>query len=191
MPVTHFRLQHGFDEDQKGTQNDPGFARGIESARDCLSPNYRPAPIVFERGEGPWLYDTAGRRYLDFAAGIAVCALGHGHPAMTKALSEQARNLLHVSNLYLNRPSIELAEFLTSISFADRVYFANSGAEANEAALKLARRYMQAVRGEDRQTFICATQSFTANLGSYQCDWPTQVSQRLWSSCAGFSACSC
>jgi acetylornithine/succinyldiaminopimelate/putrescine aminotransferase len=139
----------------KGTQTE-----WAERAKAVMTPNYRPAPIVFERGQGAWLYDASGKRYLDFTAGIAVCALGHGHPALTETISNQARNLLHVSNLYLNQPSIELAERLTEICFADRVYFGNSGAEANEAALKLARCYMQSVRGEERSDFICATQSF-------------------------------
>ena len=106
------------------------------------------APLVFQRGEGVWLYDSEGRRFLDFAAGIAVCALGHSHPEMVKAISAQARELLHVSNLYLNKPSIVLAERLTEISFADRVYFANSGTEANEAALKMARRYALVVKDQ-------------------------------------------
>jgi predicted acetylornithine/succinylornithine family transaminase len=132
----------------------------IEHGRACLTPNYRPAPVVFEKGNGAYLTDMNGQEYLDFAAGIAVCALGHNHPAMTEAIQSQAEQLLHVSNLFFNRPSIELARKLIEISFADRVYFANSGAEANEAALKLARRYMQAVRGEMRSEIVCITQSF-------------------------------
>ncbi len=131
-----------------------------ERAGQVLTPNYRPAPLVFEHGEGASLFDANDRRYLDFAAGIAVCALGHGHGGLSDALADQARKLLHVSNLYINRPSIELAEKLVSLCFADRVYFGNSGAEANEAALKLARRYMRLVRGEDRYTFICTEKSF-------------------------------
>jgi len=131
-----------------------------QRAAQVLTPNYRPAPVVFERGDGVSLFDADDRRYLDFAAGIAVCALGHGHGGLSDALADQARNLLHVSNLYINRPSIELAEKLVSLCFADRVYFGNSGAEANEAALKLARRYMRLVRGEDRYTFICTEKSF-------------------------------
>ncbi len=129
-------------------------------ARRVFTPNYKPAPVVFERGDGLDLYDSNGKRYLDFAAGIAVCALGHNHPALTRAISEQSRQLLHVSNIWLNEPAIRVAERLTSLSFADRVYFANSGAEANEAALKIARRYMRLVRGEDRFRFVCAEQSF-------------------------------
>ena len=132
-----------------------------ELAGRVFTPNYRPPPLVFQRGEGVWLYDSEGRRFLDFAAGIAVCALGHSHPEMVKAISAQARELLHVSNLYLNKPSIVLAERLTEISFADRVYFANSGTEANEAALKMARRYALVVKDQpERSEFICATDSF-------------------------------
>jgi len=131
-----------------------------ERAQQRYTPNYRPAPVVFTHGEGSYLYDQEGKQYLDFAAGIAVCALGHNHPALTRAISEQARRLLHVSNLFLNEPAVELAEALCERSFADQVYFCNSGAEANEAALKMARRYMRLVRGEDRFEIICATQSF-------------------------------
>lgn len=131
-----------------------------ERAYRVISTNYRPTRLVFERGEGMWLYDVDGKRYLDFAAGIAVSALGHAHPALTKAIAEQAGRLLHVSNLWINEPAVELMEALVARSFADRVYFANSGAEANEAAFKVARRYMQAVLGEDRFEFICTERSF-------------------------------
>ena len=132
----------------------------VERGRDCLTLNYNPQPVVFERGEGAILYDQTGKGYLDFTAGIAVCALGHGHPALTETITQQASKLLHVSNLYFNQPSIELAEKLTDLSFASRVYFANSGAEANEAAIKLVRRKMQLVRGEDRFEIISTTKSF-------------------------------
>ncbi|MEE2645173.1 MAG: aspartate aminotransferase family protein [Myxococcota bacterium] len=129
-------------------------------AAHTFTPNYRPAPLLFTRGDGVYLYSDEGQGYLDFAAGIAVCALGHNSRRLSEAIAEQARSLLHVSNLYLNQPSIELAEALCARSFADRVYFGNSGAEANEAALKLARRYMRLIRGEDRWRFICAEKSF-------------------------------
>ncbi|MEZ4473863.1 MAG: acetylornithine transaminase [bacterium] len=132
----------------------------VALAGRVMTPNYAPAPLVFARGEGVWLYDTEGKAYLDFAAGIAVSALGHAHPALVRALTEQARAVLHVSNLWLNEPSLRLAERLVELSFADRVYFGNSGAEANEAAFKLARRYMRLVRGEDRYGFICMEKSF-------------------------------
>ena len=131
-----------------------------DRASKVYTPNYQPAPIVFAHGDGVWLTDVDGRRYLDFAAGIAVCALGHNHPAMTRALTEQAGKLLHVSNLFLNEPAVKLAETLVRLSFGDRVYFGNSGAEANEAAFKMARRYMRLVKGVDRYTFLCAEKSF-------------------------------
>lgn len=129
-------------------------------ARAVLTPNYNPPPIIFDRGEGVWLWDEAGRRYLDFAAGIAVCAIGHAHPTLARTLAEQASKLLHVSNLFLTRPIVELAEALCARSFADQVFFINSGAEAVESALKLARRYFQSVRGEDRYEIITMEHSF-------------------------------
>lgn len=131
-----------------------------ERLKASFTGNYSPAPLTFTHGEGAYLFTHNGERYLDFAAGIAVNSIGHNHPDLTRALSDQARKLLHVSNLFINQPAVELAEMLTQRCFADQVYFANSGAEANEAALKMARRYMQAVRGEDRFEFICALKSF-------------------------------
>lgn len=132
----------------------------VALAGRVMTPNYTPAPVVFTRGDGMWLEDLEGKKYLDFAAGIAVSALGHDHPALAQALSEQAHMVLHLSNLFLNEPALRLAERLTQLSFADRVYFGNSGAEANEAAFKLARRYMRMVRKEDRYGFICMEKSF-------------------------------
>ncbi len=118
------------------------------------SPNYAPAPIIFERGEGVWLFDCEENRYLDFVAGIAVCALGHAHPRLTEALRDQVEKLLHVSNMYYTAPQIELMETLSKRSFADRVFFCNSGAEANEAAFKLARRYQSRVANQPDKTKI-------------------------------------
>ncbi len=97
--------------------------------------------LVFERGEGAWLITAAGERYLDFASGIAVNALGHAHPRLVAALTEQAEKLWHTSNLYRVEGQERLAERLTAATFADRVFFCNSGAEACEAAIKAARRY--------------------------------------------------
>lgn len=131
-----------------------------ERAGAVMTKNYRPSPIVFDHGDGMWLYDTEGKRYLDFAAGIAVSALGHNHPALTRAIAEQARKLLHTSNLWLNEPGVRAMELIVERSFGDRVFFGNSGAEAIEASLKIARRYMQAVRGEERYGFITALDSF-------------------------------
>ena len=101
--------------------------------------NYSRNPVAFVKGEGCRLVDADGREYLDFLSGIAVCALGHCHPAVTEAICRQAGELVHVSNLFYTGPQTELAELLIANSFADKVFFANSGAEANEAAIKLAR----------------------------------------------------
>ncbi len=111
----------------------------IDEASQLFVGTYTRFPAVMVRGEGCRLWDMAGREYLDFLAGIAVCALGHCHPAVTAAIRRQAGELVHVSNLFYMQPQIELARLLVQHSFADRVFFANSGAEANEAAIKLAR----------------------------------------------------
>ncbi len=113
----------------------------VERAQGPFFPNIKPAEIVLTHGEGCRVFDADGKSYLDLTSGIAVSALGHAHPALTEAIREQAGRILHTSNLYYNAPSIELAEKLVASSFADMVYFCNSGAEANEAAIKLARRY--------------------------------------------------
>jgi len=115
-----------------------------------LLPTYNRADISFVRGEGPYLFNEAGRRYLDFGAGIAVCALGHTHPHLVSALREQAAKLWHTSNLYRVPGQEKLARRLTEISFADTVFFTNSGAEAVECAIKMARRYHYA-RGESER----------------------------------------
>lgn len=125
-----------------------------------ITPNYKPAPIVFTRGEGMRLFDRDGRSYLDFVAGIAVSSLGHNHPALVEAIRTQAGQLLHVSNAFYNEPQILLQEKLVGLSFADHVYFSNSGAESVEAALKLARRYQQVVRGTPRFEIITFHKSF-------------------------------
>ena len=108
---------------------------------DTLMHNYAPLPVTFKKGEGAQLWDTEGKMYLDALAGIAVCALGHAHPAVTKAICEQAGNLVHTSNLYGIGNQQALADKLTSLSNMDNVFFSNSGAEANEAAIKLARLF--------------------------------------------------
>ena len=116
-------------------------------------------PVAFARGEGCTLYGLDGRTYLDFLGGIAVTALGHAHPAVTRAITEQAQKFLHCSNLYYIEPQAELARLLVSHSALDRVFFGNSGAEANEAALKLARKYYYA-KGEERYEVLTASNSF-------------------------------
>jgi acetylornithine/N-succinyldiaminopimelate aminotransferase len=112
-----------------------------------LLPTYARAPLSFERGEGPWLIARGGERYLDFGAGIAVNALGHAHPHLVGALTEQAQKLWHTSNLYEIPEGERLAQRLVDHTFADVVFFSNSGAEANEAAIKMARKY-HAANGE-------------------------------------------
>lgn len=120
----------------------------IDADRAAVLQNYARPPLVVSHGEGAWLFDTDGRRYLDFNAGIAVNALGHGDPELAAAIAEQAGRLVHTSNLYHTAPYIRLAGRLVAASFADRVYFSNSGAEAVEAALKFARRHARTVHGE-------------------------------------------
>ncbi len=121
---------------------------------------YSRMPITLVRGEGCRVWDATGKEYLDFIAGIAVCALGHRADVVTRALTEQSRRLVHVSNLFYTVPQAELARMLVEHSFADRVFFGNSGAEANEAAIKLARRYSHEKFGEGRHTIITMEGSF-------------------------------
>jgi predicted acetylornithine/succinylornithine family transaminase len=126
-----------------------GNASIARRGAEALLQNYRPQPIALVRGRGCRVEDADGRSYLDLMGGIATAVLGHCHPALVRALEEQAHRIWHVSNLFTTEPQIELAERLVRHSFADRVFFCNSGAEANEAALKLARRWHRE-RGDDR-----------------------------------------
>jgi acetylornithine/N-succinyldiaminopimelate aminotransferase len=128
-------------------------------AEQVLVGNYKPQPIALVRGEGVHVWDADGRRYLDFIAGIATTSLGHCNPKLTAALEKQAHLLWHASNVFYTEPQVALAERLTRASFAERVFFCNSGAEANEAALKLARRW-QRDRGEDRYEIVAFLNSF-------------------------------
>jgi predicted acetylornithine/succinylornithine family transaminase len=124
------------------------------------TPNYGRSPILLVRGEGTRVWDSDGREYLDFTTGIAVTALGHCHPVVTGAIREAAATLLHVSNIFHTAPQIHLAKMLVEHSFADRVFFCNSGAEANEAALKLARKYGKEKLASDRYEIIATHNSF-------------------------------
>jgi predicted acetylornithine/succinylornithine family transaminase len=129
----------------------------IETARQVLVQNYRQQPAVMARGLGVELFDVAGNRYLDMTAGISVCALGHAHPGLRAAIADQAATLLHVSNLYFIEKQILAAEAIVERCFADRVLFCNSGAEANEAAIKLARRYQHLIAGKPERNTIVST----------------------------------
>ncbi len=132
----------------------------IQKADTFIAATYARFPIVLTRGKGCTLWDEAGRRYTDFVAGIAVCNLGHSHPEIARALCAQAESLLHVSNLYYTVPQTELAQWLVARSFADRVFFCNSGAEANEAAIKLARKYVHDRGERNRFKIISMEKSF-------------------------------
>jgi len=119
-----------------------------------LLPTYARIDLAFERGEGAWLIATNGDRYLDFASGVAVNALGHAHPRLVEALTEQAKKVWHVSNLYRIPEAERLAERLCQVSFADTVFFTNSGAEAMECAIKMARKYQAASGKPERFRII-------------------------------------
>ncbi|HSP25315.1 MAG TPA: aspartate aminotransferase family protein, partial [Saliniramus sp.] len=116
----------------------------------AILPTYARADLAFEKGEGAWLVERGGERYLDFGSGIAVNSLGHAHPHLVKALTEQAEKLWHVSNLFQIPEGERLAQRLVDATFADRVFFSNSGAEANEGAIKMARRYHWAKGNPER-----------------------------------------
>lgn len=125
-----------------------------------MVPNYAPAGFIPVRGAGSRVWDQRGRELIDFTGGIAVNALGHCHPALVTALTEQANTLWHISNVFTNEPALRLAHKLIDATFAERVFFCNSGAEANEAAFKLARRVAFDTFGEDKYEIIAATNSF-------------------------------
>ncbi len=127
---------------------------------DHIMNTYGRLPVSFVKGEGCYLYDEQGQRYLDALTGIAVCGLGHSHPAVAQAISEQASTLMHTSNLYGIPNQEELADKLCELSAMDRVFFSNSGAEANEAAIKIARRFGHTVKNIDLPTIIVANKSF-------------------------------
>jgi acetylornithine/N-succinyldiaminopimelate aminotransferase len=132
----------------------------MKMADRTLAATYTRFPLVLTRGSGCTLWDGEGRADTDFVAGIAVCNLGHAHPKVAAAVARQAETLVHVSNLYYTVPQVELAEWLTERCFADRVFFCNSGAEANEAAIKLARKAFYDAGRPERFRIIAAEKSF-------------------------------
>ena len=132
----------------------------IKTADSVIAATYKRFPLVFSKGQGATLWNPEGRAYTDFIAGIAVCNLGHAHPAVAEALARQAEQLLHVSNLYYTVPQTQLAAWLVAHSFADRVFFCNSGAEANEAAIKLCRKYFSDKGQPERFRIIAMERSF-------------------------------
>ncbi len=131
-----------------------------QDAAHYLMQTYTRQPLAIVRGRGTKVYDLEGREYLDFVGGIAVNVLGHGHPDLVQAIQHQAAQLIHTSNLYYTEPQVKLAQILVEHSFADKVFFCNSGAEANEAAIKLARRYSHDKYGAGRFEIITMKNSF-------------------------------
>lgn len=127
---------------------------------EVMVPNYAPAKLIPVKGEGSRVWDQEGREYIDFAGGIAVSSLGHCHPALVNALKDQADKLWHLSNVLTNEPALRLAKKLVDQTFAEKVYFCNSGAEANEAAFKLARRWALDTHGEHKNEIISFAKSF-------------------------------
>ena len=132
----------------------------IGAADHYMFQTYGRFPITLVRGDGCHVWDEGGKEYIDFVSGIAVCALGHSSPLVSRALEEQSKKLVHVSNLYYTRPQTDLARLLVENSFADRVFFCNSGAEANEAAIKLARRFSKDKFGTEKFAIISMAGSF-------------------------------
>ena len=132
----------------------------MEAAEAVLLHTYNRSEVVFDHGKGVYLYDTDGKEYLDFAAGIAVCSIGYGDETYTTALKNQVDKLLHISNLFYNEPTTDAAEKLLKVSGMDRVFFTNSGTEAIEGALKAARRYSYNKYGTERYEIIAMNHSF-------------------------------
>ena len=132
----------------------------INIADQAIAATYKRFPVVFSKGRAATLWNPEGDAFIDFVAGIAVCNLGHAHPGVARAVAQQAQKLLHVSNLYYTLPQTQLAAWLVENSFADRVFFCNSGAEANEAAIKLCRKYFKDRGQAERFNIISMERSF-------------------------------
>ncbi len=131
----------------------------FEKTENFVMKTYNRFPVVFVKGRGSWLYDDKGKKYLDMLAGIAVCNLGHCHPTVSDAICDQAKKLIHVSNLFHIETQTELAELICKNSFGEKVFFCNSGAEANEGAIKLARRY-GTEKNPEKYEIVAFRQSF-------------------------------
>jgi len=159
-----------------------------ELEQRVLIPTYERLPLLAVRGEGCYLYDDRGRRYLDFLGGIAVNALGYGHPEMLAVLRDGSESLLHVSNLIYHQHQAPLAEKLASLAGLERVFFANTGTEAMEAAIKLARAYARRQHAEPhsgRVEILAVENSFHGRtLGALSATWPS----RWYQECASFGS---
>ena len=147
-----------------------------------MVPNYAPLAMIPVRGEGSRVWDQEDNEFLDLTGGIAVNALGHAHPELVQALTDQAQKLWHVSNIYTNEPALQLAQKLVDNTFAEKVFFANSGAEANEAALKLARRFALDNYTKDKTEIIAFYQGFPWPYFLYRyCGWAKELFRWFWS----------
>jgi acetylornithine/N-succinyldiaminopimelate aminotransferase len=153
-------MEAGINEEQKGANVKKAKETWIAEGEAAFYKTYNRFPVVFESGKGLYLYDTDGNEYLDFYAGIAVNALGYGDPEYTSCLKEQAEKLLHISNYFYNPPSIEAGKKLLQAAEMDKVFFTNSGTEAVEGALKIARRYAYNKKGEQDYEIIAMKNSF-------------------------------
>ena len=154
---------------------------------DVMMTNYPPRPLTLVRGEGCWVWDDVGNRYLDLVAGIAVVTLGHAHPAPALALAEQAAVLGHVSNLFWSEPAVALAERLCELSGMRRAFFCNSGAEANEAAIKLARRHGREVGGDAKHGIVSLEGAFHGRtMGALAATWGASKKEPFEPLPAGF-----
>jgi acetylornithine/N-succinyldiaminopimelate aminotransferase len=164
MPGTEFHIALAANDVVRSPNSFLGCAMPTEELRHdterYLMNTYARFPISIYRGKGCKVYDLEGREYLDFVAGIAVNILGHSHPDLIAAIQRQAQSLLHASNLYYTEPQVKVARCLVSHSFADKVFFCNSGAEANEAAIKLARLYGHQHHGPERSEIVTMLGSF-------------------------------
>ncbi len=145
---------------QVGSRTEMKRAELLDLAQKRLYPNYKPAPLIAARGKGCELFDVDGKRWLDLAAGVAVCSVGHSHPKLVATIAEQAARLMHVSNYFYNEENIRLADELCEKSGLARAFFCNSGAEANEAMFKLARRHFYAKGDTKRTRFIAFDNAF-------------------------------
>lgn len=136
---------------------------------EVMAPNYSPLSMIPVTGDGSRVWDQLGKEYIDFSGGIAVNVLGHCHPVLKQALNQQSEKLWHLSNVWTNEPALRLAQSLCKKTFADRVYFANSGAEANEAAFKLARKHAYDHFGPENMKLSAAKMVFMAeHFSRYQ-----------------------
>jgi len=160
----------------------------IERAKAHLLQNYRTQPVVIDRGLGTRVWDSDGKSYLDLLGGIATCAMGHCHPEVVKALKAQADKLWHISNVFYSQPQIDLAELLAAASGLERAFFCNSGAEANEALIKLARLHgVEKSGGEEGKCYkiICAKNAFHGRMfGGMSATWQSSCRRKSMTACA-------